>query len=58
MSDTLKIYEIFLRESMTSLKLERHTCQAINIKEAAAIFEQEYGIGRTVAGPSLVKPAD
>ena len=59
MPDTLKTYEIFLRESMTSLKIERHTCQAANIKEATAIFEQEYrSSGRTVAGPSLVKPAD
>jgi hypothetical protein len=58
MPDNLKTYEIFLRESLTSLKLERHTCQAINIKEATAIFEQAYGSGRTVAGPSLVKPAD
>jgi hypothetical protein len=59
MSDNLKTYEIFLRESTTSLKIERQTCQAANIKEATAIFEQEYGSsGRTVAGPSLVKTAD
>lgn len=58
MSDNLKTYEIFVRESVSSLKIERHTCQAENIKEAAAIFEQEYGNGRTVAGPSLVKTTD
>lgn len=58
MSDTLKTYEIFLRESTTSLKIERQTCQAANIKEAREIFEQEYGNGRTVAGPSLVKQSD
>ena len=59
MSDNLKTYEIFLRESTTSLKIERKTCQAVNIKEATAIFEQEHGSsGRTVAGPSLVKTAD
>jgi hypothetical protein len=58
MSDNLKTYEIFLRESTTSLKIERHTCQAVNIKEAREFFEQTYGAGRTVAGPSLVKSAD
>lgn len=56
MPDTLKTYEIFLRESMTSLKLERHTCQAKDIKEANAFFQQAHGVGRVVAGPSLVKP--
>jgi hypothetical protein len=55
MPDNLKTYEIFLRESTTSLKIERHTCQAANIKEATEFFEKEYGAGRTVAGPSLVR---
>jgi len=58
MSDNLKTYEIFLRESTTSLKIVRHTCQAANIKEAQAHFEQTYGVGRTVAGPNLVKQTD
>ena len=57
MSDNLKTYEIFLRESLTSLKIVRETCQAANIKEAQQIFEQQHGNGRTVAGPNLVKPA-
>lgn len=55
MSDNLKTYELFVRESSTSLKIVRHTCQASNIKEASAIFEQAYGSGLVVAGPSLVK---
>lgn len=55
MSDNLKTYEIFLRESATSLKIVKHTCQAANIKEAQAYFEQQYGNGLVVAGPSLVK---
>jgi|LauGreDrversion4_2_1035121.scaffolds.fasta_scaffold1242651_2 hypothetical protein len=58
MSDNLKTYEIFLRESTTSLKIVRETCQAASIKEARDHFEQTYGNGRTVAGPSLVKTAD
>lgn len=55
MSENLKTYEIFLRESATSLKIVRETCQATGIKEAQAYFEQTFGNGRTVAGPSLVK---
>lgn len=55
MSENLKTYEIFLRESATSLKIVRETCQAANIKEAQQFFEQTYGNGRTVAGPNLVK---
>ena len=55
MPDNLKTYEIFLRDSITSLKFKRYTCQAANIKEAREFFEREYGTGRTVAGPSLVK---
>ena len=57
MSENLKTYEIFLRESVTSLKIVRETCQAANIKEAQQFFEQTYGNGRTVAGPNLVKEA-
>ena len=55
MSENLKTYEIFLRESATSLKIVRETCQATGIKEARAYFEQTFGNGRNVAGPSLVK---
>jgi hypothetical protein len=58
MSETLRTYEIYIRESATSLKIERHTHQAATIKEAREFFEQTYGSGRTVAGPSLVKIQD
>jgi len=55
MAENLKTYEIFLRESTTSLRIVRETCQAVGIKEAQRYFEQTFGVGRTVAGPSLVK---
>jgi hypothetical protein len=58
MSDNLKTYEIFLRESLTSLKIVRETCQAASIKEAQAHFQATYGNGRTVAGPNLVKQSN
>jgi len=55
MSENLKTYEIYVRESANSLKIVRHTCQAENQKQAQEIFVERLGNGLVVAGPNLAK---